>query len=131
MNEVTDITYDNPFGLKTELFETERYNHLTCPNCGHHTVIKVFESNTFDYPEWEAKTNFQNLSSKMHVQLRIPNAVALSKRMNIHPSRVFSELVSCYWSAWDWDVCEQIAITNMQAKCYNCKHELEYLRIKK
>ena len=45
MNEVTDITYDNPFGLKTELFETERYNHLTCPNCGHHTVIKVFESN--------------------------------------------------------------------------------------
>ena len=47
-----------------------------------------------------------------------------------HPTRVFNELVSSYWSAWDWGTCEQIAIKNLQTKCLNCSYDLEYLRIK-
>ena len=124
------FTRENPFGLESDLFELESRNHLTCPNCGHHTVVKVFDSEQFNYPEWEAKTNFENTNSKTHVQLRIPDALRLSKSLRIHPSRVFNELVSSYWSAWNWEACEQIAINNLQTKCYYCKYELEYLRIK-
>lgn len=124
------ITKENPFGLESDLFELESRNHLTCPNCGHHTVIKLFDLEQFNYPEWEAKTNFENINSKAHVQLRIPDAIRLSKSLRIHPERVFKELVSNYWSAWNWEICEQIAINKLEAKCYNCKYELEYLRIK-
>ena len=88
------FTRENPFGLESDLFELESRNHLTCPNCGHHTVVKVFDSERFNYPEWEAKTNFENTNSKTHVQLRIPDALRLSKSLRIHPERVFNELVS-------------------------------------
>ena len=125
------FTRENPFGLESDLFELESRNHLTCPNCGHHTVIKLFDLEQFNYPEWEAKINFENNNSKTHVQLRIPDALRLSKSLRIHPERVFNELVSNYWSAWNWETCEQIAINKLEAKCYNCKYELEYLRIKK
>ena len=124
------FTRENPFGLESDLFDEESINHLTCPNCGHHTVVKVFDPEQFNYPEWEAKANFQNIISKTHIQLRIPDALRLSKSLRIHPSRVFNELVSSYWSAWNWEACEQIAINNLQTKCYNSKYELEYLRIK-
>lgn len=124
------FTRENPFGLESDLFDEESLDHITCPNCGHHTVVKVFDPEQFNYPEWEAKANFQNNNSKAHVRLRIPDALSLSKSLRIHPSRVFNELVSSYWSAWNWEACEQYAINKLEAKCYNCGYELEYLRIK-
>ena len=124
------FTRENPFGLEPDLFDEESLDHITCPNCGHHTVVKLFDPEPFNYSEWEAKANFQNNNSKAHVRLRIPDALRLSKSLRIHPSRVFNELVSSYWSAWNWETCEQIAINNLQIKCYNCSYDLEYLRIK-
>jgi hypothetical protein len=126
----TKIDINNPFRIQDDLFANESRSHLTCPNCKFHTVIKVFNPEDFNYPEWNAKAKFQNNNSKEHVKLRIPNAITLSKQLRIHPTRVFNELVSCYWSAWDWGVCEQIAINNLQTKCLNCSYDLEYLRIK-
>ena len=58
----------------------------------------------------------------------IPDAVIYSKKLFIHPTRVFNELNSSYWSAWSWKTCTQNAINNLKLKCYNCDYDLDYLK---
>ena len=120
----------DPYSTIIDLYPKEEQHHLLCPNCsgGNHTVFKAINIEDFNYSEWEAKANLENMNSKTHVKLRVPDAIRISKMLHAHPSRVFNELVTSYWSAWDWEACEQIAIEKLKLNCYNCGYDMEYLK---
>ena len=121
-------TFENPFSISEDLFENESRDHIQCPNCNYNTVYTKIDSKKFWYEEWESKAKFANNNSKVHVKMRIPDAIKISKMLNMHPTRVFNQLVSSYWSAWDWDICEQNAIESLKCTCLNCGFDLEYLK---
>lgn len=126
MGTILNDIYD----LKDDLLQGEYRAFINCPNCSENTVFYKFNPELFNYEEWEAKINFENKNSSDRIKLRIPDAIIYSKKLFTHPTRVFNELNSSYWSAWSWEACTQNAVNNLKLKCYHCDYDLQYLKRK-
>lgn len=117
----------NPYNYNNDLLVKEKKINVKCPYCNYFNVYNFVIVKDFDYEEWKTLTKFETKNSKDYIKLRINDAIDISKNMNIHPTRVFNQLNSSYWAAFDWDVCEQLAINDLKIKCKNCKIEYNEL----
>ena len=118
----------NPFNIEDNLEPEEKKDILECPNCNFFNVFEYINPKDINYPEWEAKKDYETNHGPKYARLRIKDAIIYSKRLFIHPDKVFDKFTSAYFAAWSWDACTEIALDNLRLKCKSCGFNMEYLK---
>lgn len=121
------INLNNPFGVN---YENGIEDNITvqCDNCRHYTILPYYYDKDLDI-ERETDRIKHHYKDNDRIKLQCKLIPKIYKKYRRHPDKIIVELISSYWSAWDYDVANDNGVDNLIGYCYNCNKILKHERI--
>ena len=121
------ITKDDPFGLNSKK-DIEDNITVQCDYCKHFTILPYYYDKDLDIERETAKIKHQYKDNDRIVH-QCDLISEVYEKYRRHPTKIIGELISSYWSAWDYDVANDNGIENLIGHCYNCNKKLKHERL--